>query len=185
MGVGPDGQPVELEPFMCGIQTRWQRSMLAKLGHGANVEFDCTFGTNKYMVRLALQSWCWVGCGCTVPRLQVYGVVGCVHRVCGCARACVRVLMLCVWVILVHQSLYIQPTIYARCTRCVHPAAGTARFDSQLALCSCDMGLVTATTLTCCLLFCSTLWRTWWSWISTTTLCLWPTSSSAMSRSQR
>jgi hypothetical protein len=38
------------QPFICGIMTPWQCQQLAKLGHGATLELDCTFGTNKYMV---------------------------------------------------------------------------------------------------------------------------------------
>lgn len=45
-----EGHTIEKKPFICGIMTPWQRSTLAKLGHGATVELDCTFGTNKYMV---------------------------------------------------------------------------------------------------------------------------------------
>lgn len=50
MGTTPGGQPVEQQPFMCGIMTPWQRAKFAQLGHGATLELDCTFGTNKYMV---------------------------------------------------------------------------------------------------------------------------------------
>ena len=37
-------------PFTIGIQTKWQREMMAKHGHGGGISIDATFGTNDKKV---------------------------------------------------------------------------------------------------------------------------------------
>ena len=37
-------------PFTIGIQTEWQREMMAKYGHNGGVSIDATFGTNDKKV---------------------------------------------------------------------------------------------------------------------------------------
>jgi len=48
---GPGGKPVELQPFILGIQTDFMRKMAVKYGSRGPMVMDSTFGTNRMMVR--------------------------------------------------------------------------------------------------------------------------------------
>ena len=54
---GPGGKPVEVQPFILGIQTDFMRKMAVKYGSRGPMVMDSTFGTNRMMVRGAAEEY--------------------------------------------------------------------------------------------------------------------------------